>query len=139
MKTGDVLMLPELSNDVYPSKTPPLDVDELHTKITALMKLLSEGCSEAGTYWVYKRDGDPTVSVVNLEKSELYQNMPKEDQLQYLIRFKALRMEECHNYISIINQSPYSDSHNTTQQFLIIQAITILHVQQFERFDYYRI
>ena len=120
------MMLPELSNRGYSST---LDLGELHSKITSFLELLLEGCSESGTYWIYKHDGDPTVSVVNLENPELYETVPKEDRLQHVIPYKSLRMEECHKYINIINQNPYFDSNNTTQQFLIIQAIIVLHVQ----------
>ena len=126
VKTEDVMMLPELSNHENRSS---LDVDELHSKITSFLEFLLEGCSQSGTYWIYKHDGDPTVSVVNLENPELYQTIPQEDQFQHTIRYKSLRMEECHKYISIINRSPYSDSNNTIQQFLLVQAIIVLNVQ----------
>ncbi|KAK8825491.1 hypothetical protein WA538_003186, partial [Blastocystis sp. DL] len=102
----------------------PIKCDLLHKQITALISALSRGCSESGTYWVYKERNDMHINVVNLDETETPLLSP-EEQLQQKIRFRTIRLDDCHHYASLLSRGD-SDANHVTVQYLLLQAVELL-------------
>lgn len=105
----------------------PIKSDLLHKQINALISALSRGCSESGTYWVYKECNDMHINVVNLDEAET-PLLSVEERLQQKIRFRTIRLEDCHHYASLLSRG-YSDANHATVQYLLLQAIVVLEVK----------
>lgn len=132
------------------STLPSINLHSLHSRISSFMETLWRECSHPGTYWVFKQSGDDTINVVDLESMEDLQDLSEEDRIRHLIRTKQLQLDECHRYIEMLEKKEkercsyhshasqsssfssqdqsFIDTCNTTKQYLLIQAISVLTV-----------
>lgn len=67
------------------------------------------------------------INVVNLDETETPLLSP-EEQLQQKIRFRTIRLDDCHHYASLLSRGD-SDANHVTVQYLLLQAVELLEVK----------
>lgn len=90
VQTEDIPQLPTFSSK-QPGKV--VDVNALNHNIQVLMDFLANSCTEQGTYWLYKREGEKEMRLINISEfigmeDEGDLNLSQEERNEKLINWK---------------------------------------------------